>query len=961
MITDWLDFITGRGGDLTLSDYLRQSPFDELVELDLLNNRHHNIYHVEGKLFVPIMEGAYDALYRFLPEHMVHPEDRETAMAFMDPDDMFKRLQSAPLPGVLESEFRLKALDGGWLWTRLILLSGAQNGVSEGIVQLYVYDIQLVKDREHGASAAQRLPHAVRLDELTGLPLDRDFFPMARRRMAEIEGAWCVIAVDIEHFKLFTDWHGKEAGDMLLMDLGKLLKRMEYSCDALAGYHGLDDFWLMMPYDTDRINRLYEQMRALIVSRSNTVGFLPIFGVCMITDRNEEITDICNHAAMTAEQVKGDLHNRVRLYDATAYSKTVEEYRMLSEFQRGLENHEVFFCLQPQCRVSNGAVVGAESLARWRKADGRMVPPGLFVPVLEKYGMVTNLDQFIWDEVCKWLKRWTDAGHKAVPISVNISQIDILTIDVPNHFSGLLKKYGLPANLLKVEITESAYANDAAAMRETVRRLREMGFLVLMDDFGSGYSSLNMLRSLNVDVIKLDAQFLRIQDQEERKGISILESIISMAKTMKLPIIVEGVETQEQITFLSDLGCRYMQGYYFHRPMPVSEFEDMIRDENNIDLSGFEFKAVEQIHPREFLNENLFSDAMLNNILGPVAFYREKDGHVDVERYNQQYYIMAGLPLHILNERVRDIEQYFYEEDAPLFLEMLEKAAQDHLNGAKGIVRVYRPNHTLRWIYQQIYFLSEDEQGRHFYSACEDVTELQFINTEIPGGYFRCSIDGDQEFQYISRNFLELVGYTEQEIREEFDNCLAHMLYPDDLALLKKRVLEVNSGRFAASEPYRIRHKTRGYIYAVMQTINMDLSGEVCLMSVATDVTDMMTLRNEMRLLSRFLSDSIIFLQMLPTSWKHYVVVNGMEAQLGLDVQALEQALDSGAFYNWIDKESREIFHAMTMEHLRAGTPFGFDCTINLPSGRPLRLQMKMDHVDDPSSKVQYICMLRAI
>ena len=253
-----------------------------------------------------------------------------------------------------------------------------------------------------------------------------------------------------------------------------------------------------------------------------------------------------------------------------------------------------------------------------------MIPPARFVPILEKYGMVTNLDKYIWEGVCAWLRKWIDAGNTPVPISVNVSQIDIFSIDVPEYFNGLLEKYRLPARLIKIEITESAYVEDTAVVRETVRRLRNLGFLVLMDDFGSGYSSLNMLRSLNVDVIKLDAQFLHISENESRKGISILESIINMAKTMTIPVIVEGVETPEQINFLADLGCRYMQGYYFYRPMPVEEFENLIRDPKNVDLNGFEFKANEQFHTREFLDENVFNDAMLNNILGPVAIYRRK-------------------------------------------------------------------------------------------------------------------------------------------------------------------------------------------------------------------------------------------------------------------------------------------------------------------------------------------------
>ena len=214
-----------------------------------------------------------------------------------------------------------------------------------------------------------------------------------------------------------------------------------------------------------------------------------------------------------------------------------------------------------------------------------MVSPGIFVPVLEQYGFVTDLDQFVWEEVCAWQRRWIDAGHTPLPVSVNVSQIDIFTIDVPAYFNLLIWKYKLPVDVIKIEITESAYVGDGAVV-DTVKRLREKGFIVLMDDFGSGYSSLNMLRSLNVDIIKLDAQFLRM-NSDDQKGIHILESIVGMAKSMETPIIVEGVETKEETEFIKELGCHYVQGYFFYRPMPVTDFETLIGDENNIDISGF--------------------------------------------------------------------------------------------------------------------------------------------------------------------------------------------------------------------------------------------------------------------------------------------------------------------------------------------------------------------------------------
>jgi EAL domain-containing protein (putative c-di-GMP-specific phosphodiesterase class I) len=239
------------------------------------------------------------------------------------------------------------------------------------------------------------------------------------------------------------------------------------------------------------------------------------------------------------------------------YRQTERDYQILSDFQKALQEHELFIEMQPQCKISSHRIVGAESLVRWRKSNGEMVPPALFIPILERYGFITDLDKYVWEEVCIWQKKWIDGGHTPLPVSVNVSQIDIYAIDVPDFFDELSKKYELPVDVVKIEITESAYAdNDAVA--DTVRRLRKKGFLVLMDDFGSGYSSLNMLRSLTVDIIKLDAHFLRMNGDDRRKGMQIMESIVNLAKTMGVPIIVEGVETEEETNFLIGLGCRYV-------------------------------------------------------------------------------------------------------------------------------------------------------------------------------------------------------------------------------------------------------------------------------------------------------------------------------------------------------------------------------------------------------------------
>ena len=960
MKADWLN-LQSQGGDYqTVLDRLNGSPFDELVEIDLYNNRCRNIYHVEGKYFVPFLEGEWTKLYRYAAEHMLHPSDRGSYSALMDPDKLQSRLERSENPGILDAEFRYRSVEGGWIWTRQVMISGAQNGLQEGVVYCYIFDISIQKQRAQGrVTAANTMSAIARRDDMTGLLLDREFFALAQKKLPTLAGQWCVAAVDIENFKLFCDWHGQQVGHFLLAAVGETLQRVEQETGGLAGYRGQDDFALLVPYDIQRLNALYEELRALIVSQGDSVGFQPIFGVCMIETGNDDIMELYNHAALTAEQIKGDFRNRIRVYNPATYKKNTEEYKILSEFQHSLEGGELFFCLQPQCRVSTGHVVGAEALARWRTKDGRMIPPARFVPILEKYSMVTNLDKFIWESVCKWLRKWLDEGHVAVPISVNVSQIDIFTVDVPAHFNMLLEKYRLPANLLKIEITESAYVEDTAVVRETARRLRAAGFLVLMDDFGSGYSSLNMLRSLNVDVIKLDAQFLHISENESRKGINILESIISMAKSMTIPVIVEGVETSEQINFLADLGCRYMQGYYFYRPMPVEEFENLIRDGKKVDLNGFEFKANEQIHTRELLDVNVFNDAMLNNILGPVAIYRWKDDNVDIIRFNQQFYQMVGLELHQLNGRLEHMQEYLYPDDREKLFEMMRRAAHDRLNGAQGVLRVYKPNGALVWISLQLYRMEENEQGVNFYGSAEDVTEMQYVNEDLPGGYYRVAADGRGTFLYISKGFSELVGYTADEIREEFDNCVMNMVHPDDVEAVRAGASSIRSGKENAGKPIRLKRKGTGWVSVVIRSRLTDLNRQLCFQTVAIDVTDMVKLRNQMRLLSKFSSDDVVFLRQKGDSFKYRVVVHGLEEKLGMSAKEFEKMLNDGEIHRQLSADESERLRELTARALEDKKPVEFEFTLPTASGERIKLHMKTDYVSDDSSKVNYICTFR--
>ncbi len=560
---------------------------------------------------------------------------------------------------------------------------------------------------------------------LTGLHFDKSFFEKAQEYLKRNDqNNFCMTAIDIEHFRLFNKLYGREEGDRLLKNIGKLLQEFTEEYGGVAGYLGGDNFALVMLYDDSLINNLRRGIKKIIKEWNNTVGFLPAIGVYKIGTENIAPIAMYDRATVAASQVIGNYLNRICEYTPDMDEKLEEEIRLLSDVQRALSEEEFTFFIQPQCDISTGKIVGGESLVRWKHKDKGMISPGIFVPVLEKNGFIADLDRYVWKKVCKWLRKLIDEGYEPVPISINVSRIDIFSMDVPEYLSELLKKYELPTRLLKVEITESAYAENNDKLVRTVAQLRDMDFLVMMDDFGSGYSSLNMLKSVAVDVLKIDMRFLEIDENEQEKGIGILESVVSMAKQMRIPIIVEGVETQIQENFLMKMGCRYTQGYYYYKPMPMEDFEELLSDRRNLDLNGFWCRQIDSLHLKEFLDPNLFNDTMVNNILGPAAFYDMYENNIEVVRVNEQYFKLVGLSEREETDGYKKFWNHVRDDDRQLLFSIFAQSQQHQMEGAQGYIHFVRSDGEILWVYIKVFFLREKGGHKLFYGSLADMTEV---------------------------------------------------------------------------------------------------------------------------------------------------------------------------------------------------------------------------------------------
>lgn len=422
---------------------------------------------------------------------------------------------------------------------------------------------------------------AERIDSLTGLYRPSEFMRRANTFLkTRRDGTWCVATVDMGHMRLFNEWHGQAEGDRVLADVGTVLKNIENDDMGVAGHWGQDDFCILIPFEHNTIHQIYSRVREAVARHDDGVGFWPSMGVYPI-DSSEEITIAAQAKAMyTNQRAKNDFKERIAIFCPAEYEREVAFHRTLTEFQYALSNGRITYHLQPQVDMKTGEIIGAEALTRWIDKDSSLISPATFIPALEESGFVVTLDKYIWQGVASWLRERINRGLRVVPISLNVSRVDILACDVAEHMGALAAQNNLPPKLMRIEITETAYTGESEAVDKLTADLHARGFSTYMDDFGTGQSTLAMLKNVNVDVIKLDRAFVPV-DGDHGRSTQIISSMLEMAHSLHLPVVVEGVETNEQANMLRQMGARYAQGFLYYRPMPAKDFEVLLDGGNN--------------------------------------------------------------------------------------------------------------------------------------------------------------------------------------------------------------------------------------------------------------------------------------------------------------------------------------------------------------------------------------------
>lgn len=697
-------------------NFTNLNAYDELFELNITKNSYKILYHAPDKYMIPAYEGQLDTMMKeVVDKKMIHPDDHQAFIDFWDFNkmhDQFKNNNNL----VLKGYFRKHKTSGDYCWVLQTAVSIFNNQLDDEIIMCFIQETDKPKEKKSISSKSTT-------NELTGLYRNNAFFNQVDELLSTTNQQYCMVAIDIEHFKLFNDWYGIPAGDLFLRAIGNDLKELEEQLQGIAGYLSGDDFAIVIPYQTSSIKLIHDRLMNYVEKFDDKIGFYPALGVYVIEDNTILSRVIYDRATIALASVKGNYAKRIAYYQNEMQLRMEEEHKLLLEFQTALENQEFTFYIQPKCNILTGKIIGAEALIRWIHPEKGIISPLEFIPILEKNGLIGKLDYYIWEEVFKSVKAWIDSGKQAIPISLNLSRIDIFTLDVVNCFKELIQKYPINQNLIEIEITESAYVEEYEKVKTIIKELREAGFMVSMDDFGSGYSSLNMLKDVNVDILKIDINFLKMNDQTSDKGIGILEAIVNMAKLMGLRIIAEGVETKEQVELLLDIGCLYAQGYYFYRPMPIIQFENVIENVNNVDFRGIQAKQINYMSIKNLVDNHILSDTMLNNILGGVAFLEYDGKNIKLLRVNQKYCKIVGESAVDIGENRQNILCSIYEPDHHLLIELFNQATQNTINGATGQIRYLRKNGSYMWLNIAIYHLKRLDYSDLYYGQISNITE----------------------------------------------------------------------------------------------------------------------------------------------------------------------------------------------------------------------------------------------
>lgn len=532
-----------------------------------------------------------------------------------------------------------------------------KDGASDFITKPYqptVLKRRLQNAIDHSAlETLHVIKHMAEHDSLTDL-YNRNFFFLETQKMlmTNPDIRFSFIRFDIEHFHNLNSYWGDEEGDKFLKFIASGFERVEHYFSKITfGRITADVFCMCIPTAECDEEKILNSILTQINNYDSKIFIKPVLGIYEIEDNTTSVEKIYTRASNASRMCKRIHSQYICHFDEKMSIAEADEESIAHEMKEALETHQFVAYYQPKYSLKTDRMYGAEALVRWNHPTKGMISPGRFIPIFERNGFIKDLDLYMWNTVAAQIRTWIDAGYDPTPISVNISRVSINNPDIVQVLADIVKKNNIPASLLNLEITESAYMDNPEIMTDIVNDFKANGFTVMMDDFGSGYSSLNTLKNIPVDVLKIDMKFIEGADKEG-KGRIILSSVIRMAGWLGMPVIVEGVEEEYQSNFLRSMGCGYIQGYYYAKPMPVSEYEKILQHQVKGIVEPFEEVKVKDSASMLWTQDSKIQ-AIFDQVHFPSGVCIEDHGRINPLLVNSAYLEKYGYGSSIIDPEIK--------------------------------------------------------------------------------------------------------------------------------------------------------------------------------------------------------------------------------------------------------------------------------------------------------------------
>ncbi|MEG2652955.1 MAG: EAL domain-containing protein, partial [Ruthenibacterium sp.] len=510
------------------------------------------------------------------------------------------------------------------------------------------YDAQIILFRLKNAidrsqlTALKQLQYLAEYDSLTGIYNKTKFFDATREMLDANRGeSFVFLRFDVDRFQLINSFFGTAEGDKLLIYIAKEMAKDAAKCEkSTYGRIESDVVALCVPYKKDEVETMVRQSKETLAQFNENYDIVPSIGIYVMDDPAISVEEMYNRATLAAKTCKGNYVDFYAYYDGSMSAALESEQEITNEMNAALAGGQFQIYLQPQYNIHTSLPCGAEALVRWLHPKKGMLSPDRFIPLFERNGFIAKLDCYVWEQACKCLHGWMAQGGVPYPLSVNISRVNVYNPNLVEMLVELVKRYQLSPALLHLELTESAYTDNPVAMKKVMAQLHAQGFTIMMDDFGSGYSSLSLLKDIVIDILKIDMQFLSVTEFPGR-GENIIASVIRMAKWLNIPVIAEGAETIEQVDFLRSVGCDYVQGYYFARPMPVEQYEQLC-SRLPPDPQGLTAEKRDNYRFDDLFGFAPEMKALFDNALQAAVIYEFADDKIEPIRVNEAYYALLG-------------------------------------------------------------------------------------------------------------------------------------------------------------------------------------------------------------------------------------------------------------------------------------------------------------------------------